>query len=127
MKGCESVKIEAVGDLPTDQLIDEFCRLNYNSQTGCYVGGVSLNCHNHSTTDTSSIALTNYNIECTNEFSMYTIEDSTLPNTFGSVGSLSFPFPFPFQRLSVESLFPHLRGIIATQLLSINGVCLLLL
>ena len=122
MKGCDSIKVEAVGDLPTDQLKDEFCRLKYNSQTGCCLGGVSLICHNNSQTDTSSISLTTYNIECTIGFSRHKIEDSTLPNNkFGGVNSLSLPFPS--QRSSVELLFNHLEGIIATQLPSMNGVC----
>ena len=105
MKGCDSIKIEAVGDLPTDQLNNTFCRLNNISQT-CQgrLDEVSFNRHNNSQTDTSSIALTTYNIECTSEFSTPTIEDSTLPNNkFGGVDSLLFPFPF--QRSSVEPLF----------------------
>ena len=62
MKGCDSIKIEAVGDSPTDPLRDEFCRLKYYSRTRVGFEGVLLNRHHdYSSTDTSSIAITNYN------------------------------------------------------------------
>ena len=64
MKSCDSIKIETVGvRSPTDQLIEEFCRLNHH--TRLRLGMVSLNRHNSSPIDTSSIAITHYNIQCT--------------------------------------------------------------
>ena len=127
MKGCDSTKIEAVGDSPTDQLNDAFCCLN---NIPLKKERILLNRQDNSETDTSSIALTNYNIDCTSEFSTPTIEDSTLINdTLLKLDSLSFPFRystptiadstlplkkngglvslsfrFPFQRSSVETV-----------------------
>ena len=123
MKGCDSTKIEAVGDSPTDQLNDAFCCLNNITKNGHGpLVKISFNSRNNSETDTSSIALTTYNIECSSKFSTPTIDDSTLPNnTLLGLDSLSFPFPF--QRSSVEPLFRRYEGIFATQLPSQNGVC----
>ena len=121
MKGCDRTKIEAVGDLPTDQLNNTFCRLNYIPEQK---GSLSLNRHNNSQTDTSSIALTTYNIESTSNFSTPTINDSTIPMNKKLRGVVSFSFPFPFQRSSVEPLFRlHKDENDATQLPSKNGVC----
>ena len=64
MKGCDSTKVEIVdGQLPTDQLKQEVFRWNLHSWN--HLGGMSLNQHNSSSTDTSSITLTNYNIQHT--------------------------------------------------------------
>ena len=57
MKGCDSTKIEAVGDSPTDQLNDAFCCLN---NIPLKKERISLNRQDNSETDTSSITLTNY-------------------------------------------------------------------
>ena len=55
MEGCDSVKIEAVGDSPMDQLNDAFCCLN---NIPIKKGRILLNRQNNSQTDTPSIALT---------------------------------------------------------------------
>ena len=81
MKSCDGIKIEAVGDSPTGQLNEQFCQLKYYSRTGCCLGGVSLNRHNHSSTDTSSIALTNYDFQPTSRLTQLPIEDSMLLST----------------------------------------------
>ena len=61
MKSCDSIQIETVGvQSPTDQLKGELCRLNLHSR---HTGVVSLNRHNSCPIDTSSIAITHYNIQ----------------------------------------------------------------
>ena len=54
MKGCDSIKIEAVSDSPTDPLRDKFSCLKYYSRTRVGLEEVSLNRHyDYSSTDTS--------------------------------------------------------------------------
>ena len=121
MKGCDSTKIETVGDSPTDQLNDALCCLNDIPE---HKGSLSLNRHNNSPTDTSSIALTTYNIESISNFTTPTINDSTIPMNKKLRGVVSFSFPFQFQRSSVEPLFRLQKDVnYATQLPSKNGVC----
>ena len=96
MKGCDSTKIEAVGDSPTDQLNDTFCCLNDIPEIK---GSLSLNRHNNSPTDTSSIALTTYNIESISNFSTPTINDSTIPMKKKVGGSCFLLVPVSFSTL----------------------------
>ena len=106
MEGCDSIKVEAVNDSLTNPLRDKFLQLKYYSRTRVGLEGVSLNRHyEYSSTDTSSIAITNYNFHPISTLQS-AIEDSTLPlppltlktQRYLLVDSLRFPF----QRLSVD-------------------------
>ena len=123
MKGCDSIKIEAVGDSPTDPLSDEFLRLKDYSRTRVGLEGVSLNRHyEYSSTDTSSIAITNYNFHPTSKLQS-PIEDSTLPLPTLTPKTQHYliddSLRFLFQRSSVD-LSLSTRGL---QLPSMNWVC----
>jgi len=93
MEGCDSTKIETVGDSPTDQLNDMFCCFN---NIPYHIDRLLPEHQKSSKTDTSSIALTNNNIDSTSEFSTPSIDDSTGLICYGKheVDSLSFPFRY---------------------------------
>ena len=137
MKGCDGIKIETVRDLPTDQLNNKFCQLNVLHSHP--LRRMSLNGLNNSPTNTSSIALTNYDFQPTSRLIIQLPIEPTLPKfwrfvtqllstTNNKASTLLICFErvnslwFPLQRLSVDSLLPN-SGRIDTQLPSMNWVC----
>ena len=122
MKGRDSIKTVVVGDSPTDPLRDEVSQLKYYSRTR-FLEEVLLNRHyEYSSTDISSIAITNCNLHPISKLQS-AIEDSTLPLptlTLKNQRSLTDDsLWFPFQRSSVDPSLIN-RGL---QLPSMNWVC----
>ena len=139
MESCDSIKIETVSiQLLTNQLKDKVCQLNLHS---CHkiLGGVSLNRHNSSLIDTSSIAITHYNIEHTSILHKQSpITASTFPQKYGRI---DFQQPITNNKAStlpksrrvrslwnllqcstIEPLFPQKYGRIDSQLPSLNWI-----
>ena len=83
MKSCDGIKIETARELPTDQLNDKICCSSFNTHR-LRLGELSLTRHIFSLIDTSSIAVTHYNIQRTSILHKQSlITASTLQNTFG--------------------------------------------
>ena len=117
MEGCDSTKIEVdCVHSSTDPLRDKCCRLNFCScsQINNCLGGVSLNRHHHSSTDTSSIAITSYDFRPTSKLdsTLSPIAASTLRHTKTSIAQRSSTTTnqFPFQRLSVDSVCSYFES-----------------
>mmetsp|Transcript_42485 Transcript_42485/g.48271 ORF Transcript_42485/g.48271 Transcript_42485/m.48271 type:complete len:177 (-) Transcript_42485:332-862(-) len=114
MEGCDSTKIETVGDSPTDQLNDIFCcfiNIPYNR--------ILPEHQKSSKTDTSSIALTNNDIYSKSEFPTPSIDDSTGLICYGKHEVDFLSFRFLFQRSSVKMVscyeyYSHALACIAT-------------
>ena len=125
MKSYDGIKIETVGvQLPTDQLKEELFRLNLHSRT---TGGVSLNRHLSSPIDTSSIAITNYNIQRNSILLCHQLPTQSLtpPNNEASMlpdyGRVELLFSLLY-RSTVGPLIPD-YGRIDSQLTPMNWIC----
>jgi len=106
MEGCDSTKIETVGDSPTDQLNDMFCCFN---NIPYHIDRLLPEHQKSSKTDTSSIALTNNNINSTSGFSTPSIAESTL-RLHGCLTFDSLSFPLRYSSPTLDDSTLHLHG-----------------
>ena len=125
MKGCDSIKIETVGDSPTNQLNVEICCSSLNAHR-LQLGGLTLTQSISSPIDTSSIALTNYNFQCTSILQspsqLKTTNNKDVQRSPVATGRVDFLSNL-LQRSTVDPLYPPEIGGIDSQLPMMNRIC----